>query len=85
MVIMGLTVAGPVLPQAPAAKSTEEPRSMPAVRSRAEFDSLSVVYDANTPYALPHVLFAIDRQNGNRIYYNETKRYKLHKDYVNGT
>src|SRR6267142_3772436 len=85
MVIMGLTVAGPVLPQAPAAKSTEEPRSMPAVHSRAEFDSLSVVYDANTPYALPHVLFAIDRQNGNRIYYINTKRYKFHKDFVNGT
>ena len=85
IVIMGLTVAGPVLPQVPAAKSTEEPRSMPAVHSRAEFDSLSVVYDANTPYALPHVLFAIDRQNRNRIYYINTKRYKFHKDFVNGT
>src|SRR5258708_6647112 len=85
IVIMGLTVAGPVLPQAPAAKSTEEPRSMPAVHSRAAFDSLSVVYDANTPYALPHVLFAIDRQNRNRIYYINTKRYKFHKDFVNGT
>src|SRR5216684_1282479 len=40
---------------------------------------------AKTPYALPHVLFAIDRQNGNRIYYINTKRYKFHKDFVNGT
>src|SRR6266446_26840 len=85
MVIMGLTVAGPVLPQVPAAKSTEEPRSLPSLHSRTEFDSLAVVYDANTPYALPHVLFAIDRQNGNRIYYINTKRYKFHKDFVNGT
>jgi rifampicin phosphotransferase len=66
------------------AKAASE-RSLPAVRSREEFDSLAVVYDANTPYALPHVLFAIDRQNGNRIYYINTKRYKFHKDFVNGT
>jgi hypothetical protein len=68
-----------------AASGPEEPRSLSAVQSRAEFDSLAVVYDANTPYALPHVLFAIDRQNGNRIYYINTKRYKFHKDFVNGT
>src|ERR1700730_15285882 len=61
------------------------PRSLPSINSRAEFDSLAVVYDANTPYALPHVLFAIDRQNKNRIYYINTRRYKFHKDFVNGT
>jgi hypothetical protein len=61
------------------------PRSVAALHSRAEFDSLAVVYEANTPYALPHVLFAIDRQNGNRIYYINTKQYKFHKDFVNGT
>src|SRR5437667_9490102 len=67
-------------------KPTEaSPRSLPAVHSRAEFDSLAVVYDPNTPYALPHVLFVIDRQNGNRIYYVNTKRYAFHKDFVNGT
>ncbi|HMJ25110.1 MAG TPA: PEP/pyruvate-binding domain-containing protein, partial [Pyrinomonadaceae bacterium] len=63
----------------------EGERSLSAVQSRTEFDSLAVVYDANTPYALPHVLFAIDRQNGNRIYYINSKRYKFHKDFVNGT
>src|SRR5436305_1793766 len=61
------------------------PRSLPAVHSRAEFGSLAVVYDPNTPYALPHVLFVIDRQHGNRIYYVNTKRYAFHKDFVNGT
>src|SRR6267143_589259 len=60
-------------------------RSLPAIHSRVEFDSLAVVYDPNTPYALPHVLFVIDRQNGNRIYYVNTKRYAFHKDFVNGT
>lgn len=71
--------------QKPAAKTADAPRSLPALRSRAEFDSLAVVYDPNTPYALPHVLFAIDRQDGNRIYYINSKRYKFHKDFVNGT
>ncbi|MDX6575653.1 MAG: rifampicin phosphotransferase [Blastocatellia bacterium] len=82
--ILGFGIAAVWLPAILRAQSTEA-RSLPAVHSRAEFDSLAVVYDANTPYALPHVLFAIDRQNSNRIYYINTKRYKFHKDFVNGT
>lgn len=69
----------------PTRGSSEPPRSVPAIKSRTQFDSLAVVYDANTPYALPHVLFVIDRQRRNRIYYVDTKRYKFHKDFVNGT
>jgi hypothetical protein len=64
---------------------TESPRSLPAVKSQAEFDSLAVTYDPNTPYALPHVLFVIDRKDQNKIYYVNTKRYAFHKDFVNGT
>jgi hypothetical protein len=64
---------------------TEAPRSLSALKSQAEFDSLAVTYDANTPYALPHVLFVIDRKDSNRIYYVNTKRYAFHKDFVNGT
>ena len=63
--------------------SSSGPKSIGAVHSQAEFDSLAVVYDANTPYALPHALFVIDRQNKNRIYYVNTKLYKFHKDFVN--
>ena len=61
------------------------PRSLPRIASRADFDKLSVVYDANTPYALPHINFVIDRQAGNKIYYVNKKRYGFHKDFVNGT
>ena len=61
------------------------PRSLPAIHSQTEFDALAVVYDPNTPYALPHVLFVIDRQHNNRIYYVNSKLYKFHKDFVNGT
>src|ERR1043166_2022194 len=65
--------------------ATNDTCSLSAVNSQVAFDSLAVVYDPNTPYALPHVLFAIDRQNHNRIYYINTKLYKFHKDFVNGT
>lgn len=85
LAVLCLVCASMAQSQKPAAKSTEAPRSLPALRSRAEFDSLAVVYDANTPYALPHVLFAIDRRDKNRIYYINTNRYKFHKDFVNGT
>ena len=67
------------------AAQTVSPRSLSAVKSQADFDSLAVTYDANTPYALPHVLFVIDRKDGNRIYYVDTKRFAFHKDFVNGT
>ena len=66
-------------------QSANPASSLPAVRTQSEFDSLAVVYDADTPYALPHVMFVIDRQNKNRIYYVNTKLYKFHKDFVNGT
>ncbi|HET6975437.1 MAG TPA: PEP/pyruvate-binding domain-containing protein [Pyrinomonadaceae bacterium] len=61
------------------------PKSLPAVKSQADFNSISVTYDANTPYALPHVMIVIDRKDGNKIYYVNKKRYSFHKDFVNGT
>ena len=61
------------------------PKSLPAIKSQADFDRISVTYDANTPYALPHVMFVIDRKDGNKIYYVNKKRYSFHKDFVNGT
>jgi rifampicin phosphotransferase len=69
-----------------AAQSSETAsRSVSEVRSQGQFDALAVVYDPNTPYALPHLMFVIDRQNKNRIYYVNTRLYKFHKDFVNGT
>ena len=65
--------------------AADVPRSVSTISSRAEFDGLAVTYDADTQYALPHVLFVIDRSSRNRIYYVNTKLYKFHKDFVNGT
>jgi rifampicin phosphotransferase len=70
---------------ATAQDSTSQLRSLPAIDSQAEFDLFAVTYDPDTPYALPHLLFVIDRSYKNRIYYVNTKRYPFHKDFVNGT
>src|SRR5215470_3776732 len=67
------------------AKTVVAQKSLPAIRSQADFDKVSVTYDPNTPYALPHVMIVIDRKDGNRIYYVNKKRYSFHKDFVNGT
>jgi hypothetical protein len=67
------------------AKSVVAQKSLPAIRSQADFDKISITYDANTPYALPHVMIVIDRKDGNKIYYVNKKRYSFHKDFVNGT
>lgn len=80
--MLGFVVAGA---SRSIAAQAETPRSLPAIRTQAEFDSLAVTYDQNTPYALPHVLFVIDRKDANKIYYVNTKRYAFHKDFVNGT
>ncbi|HEY0004353.1 MAG TPA: hypothetical protein VGB17_06045, partial [Pyrinomonadaceae bacterium] len=64
---------------------TQKTRSVPAIASRAEFDALARTFDAETAYALPHVIFVIDRKDGNKIYYVNTRRFQFHKDFVNGT
>jgi rifampicin phosphotransferase len=63
---------------------SDEVRSLPAIHSRAEFDQLARVY-TDQPYALPHVLFVIDRKDNNKIYYVNSQRYRFHKDFINGT
>ena len=66
------------------ALAQSSPKFLPRVTNQAEFDNLAVTYDQDTAYALPHVLFVIDRRDSNRIYYVNTKRYDFHKDFVNG-
>ncbi|HYH87201.1 MAG TPA: PEP/pyruvate-binding domain-containing protein [Pyrinomonadaceae bacterium] len=57
-------------------------RSAHALRSRADFDNLARVY-TDQPYALPHVIFVIDRKDRNKIYYANSRLYRFHKDFVN--
>jgi len=71
-------------PTRQAAPKIDPARSLAALRSRADFDRMARVY-TDQPYALPHVIFVIDRQDKNRVYYVNSRRYRFHKDFVNGT
>ena len=68
-----------------AQKPTTNKNSALKIASQAEFDQLARVYHQNTPYALPHIMFVIDRQDKNKIYYINSKKFTFHKDFINGT
>jgi hypothetical protein len=73
--------------QSPQRKTKEPVRWRPRIDSRAEFDSLSRTYYQGRFYALPHIMFVIDRAAkegaGNRIYYVNSKRYSFHGEFAN--
>src|SRR5215210_1702066 len=85
LVLLALFLASPFAGDVGAQPSAAATRSLPAIKSRAEFDTMARTFDADTPYPLPHVLFVIDRQDQNKIYYVNTRRFAFHKDFVNGT
>lgn len=62
-------------------------RSLPRVTTQADFDKLSRVYYQGRFYALPHLMFVIDRSaradSEKRIYYINSKRYSFHTEFVN--
>jgi rifampicin phosphotransferase len=64
--------------------SAENPlRSLERITSRADFDKLSRTYYRGRFYALPHMMFVIDRRAKDRVYYVNSKAYAFHKDFVN--
>ena len=59
--------------------------SLLKISSREEFDTIARVYHQNTPYALPHLMFVIDRRAKNKIYFVNSQRYRFHKDFLLAT
>ena len=39
----------------------------------------------DTPYALPHAMFVIDRRANNKIYFVNSQKYRFHKDFMLAT
>ncbi|MGH9765907.1 MAG: PEP/pyruvate-binding domain-containing protein [Blastocatellia bacterium] len=76
-----------VLAQNPARPASGAPRSLPRITSQAEFDKLARIYYQGRFYALPHLMFVIDRaapdRSKNRIYYINSKRYSFHSEFAN--
>ncbi len=60
-------------------------RWMEGITSRSEFDQLSRTYYRGRFYALPHVLFVIDRRDRGRVYYVNSNRFQFHRDFVNAS
>src|SRR5216684_3823822 len=58
-------------------------RFLHEIRSQADFDQMSRVYNAKTPYALPHAMFVIDRRDKNKIYYVNSQMFRFHQDFAN--
>ena len=59
--------------------------SLLKIGSREEFDKIARTYHQNTPYALPHTMFVIDRKAKNKIYYVNSQRFRFHKDFLLAT
>jgi rifampicin phosphotransferase len=59
--------------------------SLAKIGSQEDFDSIGRTYHQNTPYALPHAMFVIDRKAGNRIFYVNSQRFRFHKDFLYAT
>ncbi len=57
-------------------------RALNEIKSQEDFDSVARVYHQDTPYALPHAMFIIDRKNKNKIYYVNSQKYRFHKDFL---
>src|SRR5262249_27310725 len=60
-------------------------RWLEQIGDRSDFDKLSRTYYRGRFYALPHVMFVIDRQQHDRIYYVNSRLFAFHKDFVNAT
>src|SRR5437588_11373043 len=65
-----------------ARQSAGEVKSLERVTSRNDFDRLARIYYRGRFYALPHIMFVIDRRDHDRVYYVNSKRFAFHKDFV---
>jgi rifampicin phosphotransferase len=67
-------------------KRPDSPKnSLLKITSQADFDKIGRVYHQNTPYAIPHTMFVIDRRNKNKIYYVNSQKFRFHKDFLYAT
>src|SRR5215210_7838891 len=83
-VILSLS-SGSISNQLKQSTPTGKASSLARIASRADFDRLARIYYRGRFYALPHVMFVIDRRDRDRVYYVNSKAYSFHKDFVNAT
>jgi hypothetical protein len=67
-------------------KRPDSPRnSLPKITSQADFDKIGRTYHQNTPYAMPHAMFVIDRRSKNKVFFVNSQRFRFHKDFLYAT
>lgn len=62
-------------------KTTESHLS--EIKQYKDFYQLARVYNKRTIHEIPHVLFAIDRNQNNKVYYINTPQYEFHLYFIN--
>ena len=67
------TAVTPVKTQIPA---------LSVIKSQADFDLLSRIYEQGSEYEIPHILFLIDREDDGRTDYINTPKFRLHERYL---
>ncbi|HMV46502.1 MAG TPA: PEP/pyruvate-binding domain-containing protein [Blastocatellia bacterium] len=80
VLVLLLCFIAPVIGQSPGKESAV--RFQPRIASQADFDKLSRIYYQGRFYALPHLMFVIDRSADKKIYYVNSKRYSFHTEFV---
>ena len=63
-------------------KPASEIFSLPQIKTRADFDLLQRTYYAGTRYAIPHILFVIDRSAQHKVYFVNAQKFRFHKDFL---
>ena len=81
--LLALTTTSPNLFEQSSA--SDPVRHLEKVGSESDFNELSRTLYAGRFKELPHVMFVIDRREGNRIYYVNSRLYRFHRDFVNAS
>jgi rifampicin phosphotransferase len=67
-------------------KKPDSPKnSLPKITSLKDFEKIGRTYHQNTPYAMLHAMFVVDRKNGNKIYFVNSQKFRFHKDFLFAT
>lgn len=66
-------------------KPDSKKNSLLEIKTQADFDSIARTYHKDTPYALQHAMFIIDRRSNNKIYFVNSQKFRFHKDFLLAT
>lgn len=67
-------------------KKPDSPKnSLPKITSLKDFEKIGRTYHQNTPYAILHTMFVIDRRSNNKIYFVNSQKFRFHKDFLYST